>query len=828
MSNSTNNNHKAVAAADDDVVDQSWDDVIATTRVVATREEALACARLSTGGNMKSFAWKSLKRFWRWHWPLLACTFLVLEAIRMLVLLSTLQGGNLKVTNPLWFVVNLMLRDFIRAIGVSLLQSSFSNDSDGGVTTFMMMMMRNCFRIVFGVLGRFILVTIVLMIFRIYQRLSWRTTELGTFPSVKDDVRYQDEQLLAKAWNMASIQHGYYKDPTQCDDYEEGVGGGAVVMQPCPGYCGIATLNSTLRSFGGSGNARAAAGKGKKKTTTTTNDPPYLSLHSHTRYVTLEEMCRLVQEKVINRSKASSSSEWESGGGGRVESMQVIGGGRNGLKCLEQFKAALRQLSHPTQPARIMAIYHRSPLFFCSNDKSLTSKLACFPMVHWSPVLAYLEEEDLVLVMDVNHMYGPKGYLVSTQRFLDAVNTRDIFNGNFHGLILLRPPPPRNTGPPLLTSPRDLSVVFGGIKQAYYRHQAAGRKASASEILLSNDDGYSPLKDNEQGEKSIRMVSTEKEEPNTTGTGLSAVLSGHPVFFSNEIFLDCTGRVPSPEAVRTMMNVFAKLRLPPRVAVRGLDASTARDMHRILTAAGMIQFFKGTKVMFLNLEPAPRNYKSSTDKLPQGYFIQEIIFHPGKGQDSPAVADLGKLIVESYKFPTIFRRGQSPSDFYAQTYQTFEHGGKTGLRHFGCYERESGTLAACVALFCDCTNSSTTSRPDVAALYNVCTSPQHRHKGLGRAMTLHAMEVAKNEMGVQQIVLEASPAGQPLYESMGFVVVNEPLGGVYVSLSTATDDFKWKNGFRLLELYYRVKNGGMWFYYTAEAMRQLGISKRRP
>ena len=57
-------------------------------------------------------------------------------------------------------------------------------------------------------------------------------------------------------------------------------------------------------------------------------------------------------------------------------------------------------------------------------------------------------------------------------------------------------------------------------------------------------------------------------------------------------------------------------------------------------------------------------------------------------------------------------------------------------------------------------------------------------------------------------------------------MVEEPLGGIYVSLSSATDDFKWKNGFRLLELYYRVKNGGMWYYY-GEIMRQLGIKSRR-
>ena len=55
-------------------------------------------------------------------------------------------------------------------------------------------------------------------------------------------------------------------------------------------------------------------------------------------------------------------------------------------------------------------MFGRSPLFFCHNGHAL--QLKKFVAAHWSPVIAYLEEDDLVLVMDVNSSYGRKGYLV--------------------------------------------------------------------------------------------------------------------------------------------------------------------------------------------------------------------------------------------------------------------------------------------------------------------------------------------------------------------------------------------------------------------------------
>ncbi|MCU9849070.1 GNAT family N-acetyltransferase [Defluviimonas sp. WL0024] len=55
-----------------------------------------------------------------------------------------------------------------------------------------------------------------------------------------------------------------------------------------------------------------------------------------------------------------------------------------------------------------------------------------------------------------------------------------------------------------------------------------------------------------------------------------------------------------------------------------------------------------------------------------------------------------------------------------------------------------------------------------AGIYNVCTLASHRGRGLGRAMTAHAMDAGRREHGCVVAVLQASSMGRPVYERMGF------------------------------------------------------------
>jgi hypothetical protein len=75
---------------------------------------------------------------------------------------------------------------------------------------------------------------------------------------------------------------------------------------------------------------------------------------------------------------------------------------------LAQFRAELPHVNDPGR--RYIANFQRAPLFAQGGG-------------HHSPIAAYLEAEDLVLVLDVNESFHP--WLVQSERLFQAVNTAD-------------------------------------------------------------------------------------------------------------------------------------------------------------------------------------------------------------------------------------------------------------------------------------------------------------------------------------------------------------------------------------------------------------------
>lgn len=61
---------------------------------------------------------------------------------------------------------------------------------------------------------------------------------------------------------------------------------------------------------------------------------------------------------------------------------------------------------------------------------------------------------------------------------------------------------------------------------------------------------------------------------------------------------------------------------------------------------------------------------------------------------------------------------------------------------------------------------------DTAGVWCMATPPEHQGKGAGRALLTRVME-AQRQAGVRRFYLFASPAGQPLYESIGFKTLAE-------------------------------------------------------
>ena len=59
---------------------------------------------------------------------------------------------------------------------------------------------------------------------------------------------------------------------------------------------------------------------------------------------------------------------------------------------------------------------------------------------------------------------------------------------------------------------------------------------------------------------------------------------------------------------------------------------------------------------------------------------------------------------------------------------------------------------------------------EVAALYCIATDPEHRRSGIATALTLAALRLAR-EAGRTVVTLQASAAGQPVYQRIGFETV---------------------------------------------------------
>jgi ribosomal protein S18 acetylase RimI-like enzyme len=62
---------------------------------------------------------------------------------------------------------------------------------------------------------------------------------------------------------------------------------------------------------------------------------------------------------------------------------------------------------------------------------------------------------------------------------------------------------------------------------------------------------------------------------------------------------------------------------------------------------------------------------------------------------------------------------------------------------------------------------------NAAGVYNVATLPGYQRRGYGEAVMRHALGEARREHGIEQTVLQSTPAGYRLYQRMGFRTVTK-------------------------------------------------------
>jgi hypothetical protein len=87
---------------------------------------------------------------------------------------------------------------------------------------------------------------------------------------------------------------------------------------------------------------------------------------------------------------------------------------------LDEFRQHLRRSN---DPSRRYAINFQRGLLFGKGTG------------HHSPIAGYLEDRDLVFVLDVNAKYGP--WLVSSERLYEAMDSVDSSSGKKRGMLLL-------------------------------------------------------------------------------------------------------------------------------------------------------------------------------------------------------------------------------------------------------------------------------------------------------------------------------------------------------------------------------------------------------
>ena len=190
-------------------------------------------------------------------------------------------------------------------------------------------------------------------------------------PSIATTPQYQDPTILARAWALPVARTYDHR----------------VVPQSNGSVCGPASLANVFRSLGDpdASSQRTIANSGLCRTGYCIPG------------LTLDELAAMAQAQ-RNTTR-------------RVSVVRDI--------TLDEFRGYLRGANGPAR--RYVVNFQRGLLFGKGAG-------------HHSPIAGYLEEEDLVLVLDVNAAFGP--WLVSSERLFRALDSIDDSSGKKRGLLV--------------------------------------------------------------------------------------------------------------------------------------------------------------------------------------------------------------------------------------------------------------------------------------------------------------------------------------------------------------------------------------------------------
>jgi hypothetical protein len=189
--------------------------------------------------------------------------------------------------------------------------------------------------------------------------------------SIERDARYQDPGRLERAWALPAAR-----------TYRE-----RFTSQPNGSVCGPTSIIDVLRSLGSDADQESVLAG-----TDVTTLFGYLP-----GGITLDQLAAIARARMPER---------------RVTVHRDLD--------LAGFRALIARANDPG--VRVVANFHRGPLFARGGG-------------HHSPIAGWLEDEDLVFVLDVNDDYGP--WLAPSARVHGAIDTVDPVSGLRRGILVI-------------------------------------------------------------------------------------------------------------------------------------------------------------------------------------------------------------------------------------------------------------------------------------------------------------------------------------------------------------------------------------------------------
>lgn len=219
------------------------------------------------------------------------------------------------------------------------------------------------------------------------------------------------------------------------------------------------------------------------------------------------------------------------------------------------------------------------------------------------------------------------------------------------------------------------------------------------------------------------------------GEDLTQFVSGVPFPLCNGIFQARLNPEGIDDAIEEALQIFRERKLPglwwvgPSSSPEDLESRLQR--HGLAAAGNVVGMAADLSMVADSLSfPEGISLAEVTDETLLGQF-----FHP---------------------FSTVFSIPPFAADFFREAYRGLGFEPQTPLRNYVAFHE--GRPVASASLFLEA---------GAAGIYNVAVLPEFRRKGIGKAMTLRAIEDAKTS-GYGIGVLHAMEGADALYRSIGF------------------------------------------------------------